>query len=158
MATWTEPKTWSAERSKLSDWNTYLQQNTEAIKNPPTDSYAPTYTGSAFATTTSTSWVAIGGSYSLSLDTAGGDLFCQFSAAVSNAFLDFAVDGTRVGGNDGILIVPTVATYGSPTRMIWLVQELAAGTHTLDVYWKVASGTGSLSLHAIPQLVARELS
>lgn len=158
MTDWTTPKTFSAEPSTDELWNIYLRDNMTALKSPATDYYNYTYAAGTYEATTSTSFVQIDANLALSLTTYGGDVLLIFNASASNCYLDFVVDNSRVGGNDGIFSVPTLATWGTPTQMIWLVQDLAAGTHTFDVYWKVASGTGSLFRYAPPSFTAREVS
>lgn len=157
-ADWTDPQTWGATAIYDDILNTEIRDNVMALKDPPSEEFADSYSGSAFASTTSTSWIAIGGSYNLTLETKGGDILLVFSASVSNAYLDFAIDGARVGGNDGLLAIPTVATYGTSMQMIHVAQDLIAGEHQFDVYWKVASGTGSLVALAVPQFIVREFS
>lgn len=158
MTDWTAPMTWSATPVKDAILNAQIRDNIMNLKDPATASYSYAYTGATFLSTTSTTWVAMGSPLSLTLETFGGDVFLFFNATVSNAYLDFAVDDARQGGGDGILAVPTLAVYGVPTRMVWPLPELAAGTHTFDVYWKVASGTGSLFRYVPPQFVVREMS
>jgi hypothetical protein len=154
---WDNP-VWKVEPITDAVLNQRIRDNENALKAPQTDSYDYTYSASTYETTTSTSFVQIDANLALSLDTTGGDVLLVFNAAASNCYLDFVVDGSRVGGNDGVLSVPTVASTGVPTQMIWLVTDLVAGTHTFDVYWKVASGTGSLFTYVPPSFFAREVS
>lgn len=158
MADWTDPANIGRETSTLTFWNTYLRDNMAHIKAPPTDYHHYAFNAATYETTTSTSFVQIDATLDLSLETFGGDVLLIFNAAASNCYLDFVVNGSRQGGNDGILSVPTLADYGNPVQMIWLVQGLVAGTHSFSVYWKVASGTGSLYEHVPPSFVAREFS
>lgn len=154
---WNNP-TWKAESITVEKLNTRLRDNMTALKEPPTDYYHYSYTGASFATTTSTSFAVISANLSLSLTTTGGDVLLVFNAAASNCYLDFTVDDERLGGTDGILAIPTLATYGEQTQMIWLAQNLAAGDHTFEVHWKVASGTGTLYQFVPPSFFAREVS
>jgi len=159
MANWTEPKSWTAEKSTLTGWNTYLQQNMEALKNPPTDSYAPSYSAGTLYTTSSATFTDINAVYELSLTTKGGDILICFRGAISTiggvGYLDISFDGTRLGGPDGILSFP--ADVQSNVSMIWLKQEVIAGTYTIKPQWKTA-GTNNLVGNSIPQFWAREVS
>ena len=159
MATWTLPKSWSAESSRLESWNTYLQQNMEALKNPPSDDYSPTYTGSNFGSTSSSTWGTIP-SFSLSLTTFGGDLLigfhCYATLSSGRGYFDITVDSQRQGGTDGILAL----SYTTNVSLIWLKQELVAGDHTVAVQFKSSGGGAALTLEAVmlPQFWVREVS
>jgi hypothetical protein len=154
---WDNPE-WRAEGITPEKLNARIRDNMTTLHAPPTDYYAYTYAASTYETTTSTSFAAIDANLLLSLTTTGGDVWLEFVASASNCYLDFVVNGSRVGGNDGLHAVPTLAAFGNPIRMLWLAQDLAAGTHTFDVYWKVASGTGSLFQYVPPYFMAREMS
>jgi hypothetical protein len=158
MTDWVNPSDIGRGGSSLDLWNTYLRDNMTHIKAPPTDYHHYAFNAATYETTTSTSFVQIDAALALSLETFGGDVLLIFNAAASNCYLDFVVDNSRQGGTDGILAVPTLADYGNPTQLVWLVQNLVAGTHSFDVYWKVASGTGSLYEFVPPSFVAREIS
>lgn len=149
---------WTAEGITDAKLNERLRDNMNHLKAPPTDYYNYAYAGSTYETTSSTTFVQIDANLALSLTTYGGDVLLIFNAAGSNAIFDFVIDGSRVGGNEGLFIAPTLASFGGNTQMVWLAQNLVAGSHTFDVYWKVASGTGSLFQYIPPSIFAREFS
>ena len=157
MTDWTAPMTWSATPVKDAILNAQIRDNIMNLKDPATAIYSYAYAVGDYKTTVSASWVAMGSPLSLTLETFGGDVFLFFNATVTDAYLDFAVDDARQGGVDGILAVPILATYGNLTRMTWVMPELAAGTHTFDVYWKT-TGSGRLLQYVPPQFVVREMS
>lgn len=154
--TWNDPRTWSADAITDAVLNAEIRDNVLALKAPPTDYTHYAFSASSYETTTSTSFVQIDATLALSLTTGGGDVLLSFNAYASNCYLDFVVNGSRIGGLDGIAAVPT--TPPNSTSMTWLVQDLPAGVHSFDVYWKVASGTGSLMTYVPPSFVAREIS
>lgn len=159
MTEFVNPPNFKAKASSDELWNTYLRDNMTHIKAPPTVSYQYAYTGSSFKTTTSTAWVAMGSPLSLSLETFGGDIMLSFNASLEGTgYLDLAIDEQRQGGNDGIQAFVGVADYGTPTRLFIVLQNIAAGTHSFDVYWKAASGTLTLTKYVPPRFVVREFS
>jgi hypothetical protein len=159
MTDFTTPPDFRAKASSDALWNTYLRDNMTHVKNPPTVSYSYTYAASNYKSTASTSWAAMGTVLSLSLETFGGDVMLNFIASCEGVgYLDFAIDSQRQGGNDGIVAFTSATAFGISTRMFWVKQELVAGTHSFDVYWKAASGTIALKQYVPPQFVVREFS
>lgn len=141
---WTSPKTWTAEPLTSSDLNTHLRDNLNALKDPPSNKY--TFNDSADWTTTSTSFVDIDTTdLSLAITTYGGDVLVHFfgttTTSAGQIFFDFTVDGTRNGGDDGLVRVPSTLT---PTSFTVLVEGLSAASHTFKMQWKVSSGTATL--------------
>lgn len=61
---------------------------------------------------------------------------------------DVAVDGTRVGGTDGIVVhrMPN-ASYRQNCSFTWMSDVLTADSHTFKLQWKRLAGTGTLTLH-----------
>jgi hypothetical protein len=164
---WTTPKTWNTgDLVTATDLNTHLRDNLDALKGPPTGSYVLNQ-GSDY-TTTSTSFVDLDATnLSLTITTTGGDVLVVFAGtgltAGGNAvYLDITLDGTRVGGNDGIVDI-----YNGyfPIPLVYLLRSVSAGSHTIKLQWKVSGGTGTLfagagtsafDLH--PQFWVREVS
>lgn len=154
---WSQPRTWSSDKITDAVLNAEIRDNMDALKDPPSDNYTDTYTGSSFSSTTSTSFVAIHANYSLSLSTRGGDILVCFSgvlSAAANWYVDLALDGQRIGGTDGIL----AGNSRKPIALYWLLTGKPSATYTFDMYWKVASGTLTLENNQVPQFWAREVS
>lgn len=165
---WTQPKTWSSEPLTSSDLNTHLRDNLEALKDPASGDY--TLNESSDYTTTSTTFVDVDATnLSATLTTNGGDVFVFFAPLVALGssqviFFDLDVDGTRLGGDDGI-VATVPAGIGIAIPIIAMVKGLAAGSHTIKLQWKVTSGTGKLYAGAgtasgdvHPQFIVREVS
>ena len=170
-ATWTAPKTWATgELVTATDMNTYLRDELEFLKDPPTATYVLNE-GSDYSTT-STSFVDVDGTnLSLALTTAGGDVMIGFfglfrSSSTFQVHLDVAVDGARWGGDDGIVAMRVSSNV--PDReagFVVLMQGLSAGAHTFDLQWKVSGGTmtlyagaGTANADVHAQFWAREVS
>jgi hypothetical protein len=165
---WTQPKTWSSEPLTSSDLNTHLRDNLEILKDPASGDY--TLNEVSDYTTTSTTFVDVDATnLSATLTTNGGDVFVFFAPLVALGssqivFFDLDVDGTRLGGNDGI--VATVPTgVGVAVPIIAMVTGLTAGSHTIKLQWKVSAGTGKIYAGAgtanadvHPQFIVREVS
>jgi len=161
---WTEPKTWTNEPLVAGDMNTHLRDNLEALKDPPSANYEADEASNY--STTSTSFVDVHATnLSLTIETKGGDVMVHFHGnidAASYCHLDLEVDDTRIGGDDGICYAGVTHNIVSFTR---LLTNLAEGSHTFKLQWKVNSGAGTLFAGAgttykdvIPQFWAREVS
>lgn len=62
-----------------------------------------------------------------------------------STMLDFTVDGTRVGSNQGLLIHTTpTASNNQNLSMEYITDVLSAASHTFRVQWKADTGTGTL--------------
>ncbi len=162
MADWTTPKTWAVdELVTASDFNTHIRDNLNALKAPPSAHYE--LDEASDYTTSSASFVDVDATkLALTITTNGGDVLVHFHGTVLyDAYFDVAVDGTRVGGNDGMLCFTGSAIPVSFTR---LITGLSAGEHTFKLQWKTTgtchlyagAGTSGRDLH--PQFWAREVS
>ena len=76
---------------------------------------------------------------------------------------DFTVDGVRQGGDDGI-IQEQEADSDFAISFAYLVTDLAAGTHTVNLQWKTSGGTltmyagaGTASFDLHPSIYAFEI-
>jgi hypothetical protein len=135
---------------------TALADNDDHLKNPPADLYAPA-TSDSNITTTSTTFVQLTG-FSLSVTTQGGKLFVWFSlrANTTAARFDIRLDSVSVtGDNDGLGAVTPASTFGMNTRL--LILNVSAGVHTLDLYWRVTTGTGTVYPAGLCQFAAWEI-
>ena len=158
----TTPKTWADDELVTANvMNTDVRDNLNALKAPPTARYE--LNEASDYTTTSTSFVDVDGTkLALTITTSGGDVMVHFHGTMdSYVLLDIAVDGVRVGGDDGIVRAQNLDDV-SFTR---LIAGLSAGEHTFKLQWKVPSGTGKLYAGAgtsgfdiHPQFWAREMS
>jgi hypothetical protein len=156
-ATWTTPKNWNVgELLIASDLNTHLRDNLEWLKDRTT-----AYAAIASTTTTSTSFVQVTGS-SVNLTSVGGKIRMQFLGTWENTtlaiinYLDFAIDGTRVGDATVGLTreQQKVALYDNHIYMEWITPTPpSAAAHAYSLYWKVGANTGSIEGH----IWAREL-
>jgi hypothetical protein len=164
--TW-NPKTWSAGAVvTASDLNTELRDNLNTLKNPPSDNYELNE-GSDY-TTTSSSFVDIDATnLALSITTTGGDvmvgLIGSFNSSGDNHnFLEIDLDGSPVGGDDGIC---KWRDRNEKTGFVYLITGVSAGSHTIKLQWKRDAGTltlyagaGASDADVHPQFWAREVS
>lgn len=165
---WTQPKTWSSEPLTSSDLNTHLRDNLEELKDPPSGDY--TLNEVSDYTTTSTTFVDVDATnLSVTLTTNGGDVFVFFAPLVGLGssqvvFFDLDVDGTGLGGDDGI-VAAVPSGVGIAIPVMAMITGLAAGSHTIKLQWKVSGGTATLYAGAgtsngdvHPQFIVREMS
>lgn len=165
MSDWTTPKTWAVdELVTASALNTHLRDNLNALKTPPSAHYESDEASDY--TTTAGTWADVDATnLALTITTHGGDVLVHFHGTLQGSgqhvFLDVAVDGTREGGDDGILRVRQDDYEAvSFTR---LISGLSAGEHTFKLQWKSSSGTlfagaGTSNLDLHPQFWVREVS
>jgi hypothetical protein len=149
--TWINPL-WRAEAITDDKLNTRLRDNMITLKNP---AHADVF-GTSDPYAGAGGWALVGADLELTLDTLGGDVLLVFRAKANNCVLSFFVDGSNVGGNDGICAFPNIggAGGGMTGSMMWLVRDLNEGTHTFGVYWK----DGNLISTATAYFAAREIS
>ncbi len=140
----------------LIDETTFNQilANLRALYNAPSNSYRADEPSDY--TTTSTSFTNVDGtnnkfSQQITLD-ALGDVLVGFTGIMNitaasgsrSLFLDFTVDGARQGLDDGILFIgPSSGSTDQLTSFTWLVRNLAAGTHTFNLQWRVTTSGAS---------------
>ena len=148
---WTDPHTWvDGEVVDADIYNTHVRDNLNALKNPPSDSYVLDEV-SDYATT-SAAFVDIDATnLSLTITTTGGDVVVGFVGAIKHTtagallYLDLELDGTRIGGDDGILVAQCpVNGYAVNMSFQYLITSLAAGTHTISLQWKTSAATATL--------------
>lgn len=160
---WNGIKTWTNEPLINTDLNTYVSDNLDALKNPPSKisnlNESSNYTlvaggATAFANVDSTDTE---GKLRLTIDTTGGAIFVTGMFTVNNNTTAIAtqftlsVDGTihPAAGDDGIFSHrPNV---GANTQLLvsfnyWL-HGYSAGTHIIRLMWKV-SGASTATLYA----------
>jgi hypothetical protein len=165
-ATWHQPATWTVgQLVTATNLNEQLRDNLEFLKTPPTSLY--NLNQASDYTTTSTSFVDVDATnLSLTIVTAGGDVlitFMGFGGSSGRIYLDVAIDGVRMAGDDGFLA--SANGVSTPVTLVALKQGLSAGSHTFKLQWKVNTGTGTLyagagtsSFDVHPQFFVREVS
>lgn len=156
---WTTPKTWATnDLVTAGDLNLHLRDNLNELKTPPTSLY--TNMAASYATT-STSFVDIDATnLNLTVSTAGGRLMVALlgttsASAGSTMFVDFMIDGVRIGDATNGLIRSAISVGVYPLTMMYWTGALAAGNHTFKVQWKMSANTGYLYQ---VQFWAREVS
>lgn len=172
--TWTAPRTWEVSESVNADMlNEQIRDNLLALKSPPSDNYE--CNEASDYTTINTSFEDVDATnLSLEITTAGDAVMVHFHGNMyhsvpTNSNFDVTVDGTRIGGDDGLARTrPDVSGVNGLTAVSFtaLVTELTAGTHTFRLQWKTASGTATLLAGAgtaggcdvHPQFWVREVS
>ena len=97
-------------------------------------------------TTTSTTFTDIDAAFELTITTTGGAILfgstLSFYANGGVCYLDISVDGTRIGGDDGLFQL-TNGFFGSKS-FFWLIEGEDAGEHDIKLVWRVAAGTTTL--------------
>lgn len=156
-ATFTTPKVWHAnETPTAAQFNTDLTDNVKFLKDPPSDEIMLDE-GSDYTTTSTTFTDIDSTTLRLNVTTQGGNLKVFFtgvlyiSASAARGYLDLEVDGSREGGDDGLVAIlgedssPVAIRYSSP--ICWVIEDLPAGAHTIDLQWKKQGG-GSMTMYA----------
>jgi len=145
MTTWKGIHNWAVgEALTAGNMNNYINDNLDALKAPPTDDYV--VDEGADYSTTSTSWVDVDSSdLQLTITTTGGDVLIGFYGfhvnASSSCYFDVTLDGTRIGGDDGLQRAYTGYT---PVSFVYLKTGLSAGTHVFKLQWRVLGATSYL--------------
>lgn len=169
---YTTPRTWVAgELVTASLLNVHLRDNLDAIKAPPTDLY--NVNEGADYTTSSTSFGSVDATdLSLTITTTGGDIWVWFFGNVNHSggnlvYFDITLDAVRQGGDDGLIgcDVATTTVPSTPIAFTFLIQSVAAGSHTIALQWKTSGATATLYAGAAtgggdlhPQFGIREMS
>jgi hypothetical protein len=165
--TWATPRTWATDELVTATMlNDEIRDNENALKTP---AYGLCVLDEAadFSTTSATyaDVDAAGSQLTLTITTGGGLLEIGFigSATMSGpafAHMDVTLDGTRIGGDDGLLLIGSGAaasTHRLNASFSALVDGVAAGSHTFVLQYKVSGGvtltipagaaTSSLDIH-----------
>jgi hypothetical protein len=169
---WTPPKTdWQDGQIVDAQDMNEIGANLAALKAPP---FAVTNLDEAADyTTNSTTFVDVSAArLGHTLVTHGGPLLITFTGAVGatsatiGVYFDLWVDGVRVGGNDGIFAVSAAANATLNASFTYWITNLAAGTHTVRLQWRVSAaitvtmwtGAGTANADVHPQFAVREVS
>lgn len=168
---WTSPKTWSVgEVLTASDMNTYVRDNLNALKAPPSDNYEANE-GANYTTSSATFADVDGTNLSLSITTTGGDIMIGFvgtllHTAGNKIFFTVDIGGTDVAADDGIAgCTPANVVSDTSLSFVWLATSQAAGAKTIKLQWKTPAATATLYAGAgtsngdvHPQFWCREVS
>lgn len=144
---WTAPKTnWAVGELVTAEDMNAIGENFVALKKPATAMGVTTenITGSNddFADVD-------GDNLNLTITCTGGDVMIHFHGTVyqggrQTAVFDVDIDGTRLGGDDGVLQSNTLAHHGgyalAAVSFTRLIQSLGAGSHTFKLQWKKKGG------------------
>ena len=171
--TWNTPLTWQVDQLVTeADLNSQLRDNLRFLKDPPTD-FIQLDEEQDYASTSDVFVDVDRQKLALSVTTAGSDLLVVFFGMVRNDYtsagvaLDIALDGARIGGDDGLIGVAPVFRDWMPVSMAVMVRELAAGPHKLFLQWRrilsigtayLAAGAGTTNYDMHGQFWAREVS
>lgn len=155
-STWTDIPDGAIGDQFTADVFTDIVDDLDFLRNPPSDLYAPS-TADANITTTSTTFVLLTG-FSLSITSQGGKLLVLFRVRANStaARFDIRLDSVSItGDNDGLGAVTPASTFGLNTGFVILAAS--AGAHTLDLYWRVTTGTGTVYPAGLCQFAVWEI-
>lgn len=153
-SSWTTPRTWTTgELVTKSIMDTHVRDNLNAL-HTPTSFYCVidqganyTYTTTTFADIDSTNLSSGARTW------AGGLVLVGFSGSMQHSnnaaifYLDVAIDGSRVGGDDGLIVVDQAATANEASNISFTTLiPVSAGSHTISIQWKTSGAT--LTLYA----------
>lgn len=149
-AIWTAPRTWTTgEVVTAGMLNTHLRDNLEFLKlreDTPLNLFT-ILNGFSF-TTTSTTFVDVNAAFVGSLATSGAPLMIgasgswKNSSAGADCCLDVNLNGSRIGNTTyGLTLMQAPAANAFQPFAFTQVRNLAAGTHTLRLQWRVSGGT-----------------
>lgn len=152
---WTTPKTWNADEVlTASDMNTYVRDNTEALRNRESDDYV--LDGGTDYTYALATWADIDSTnLSLQVTISGEETHLEVhfhgvfsvSAINSDVQLDFTVNGVRQGGQAGIIGMRFTSTgQRMPITFTRLIGPLSPGTYTINMQWKT-NATATMTLY-----------
>lgn len=153
-STWATAKTWSASEGLTAAlMNLEVRDKVNALKSP--GYFNCVIDQAADYTTTSTAFADVDSTnLSATVTTAGGALLIGFSGvmvsgASSNAhraFLDVAIDGTRLGGDDGL--ISHYGVYTANASFVVMTAALSAASHIIKLQWKVSNVANTATLYA----------
>jgi len=145
---WYTPVTWTA--GQLVTHTNFNQQIRDNLNMCLTPNFGRgSYTSGANHTTTSTSFGNVDATnITFNVTSSGGMYWLGFSGryvhsvGASYIYFDIAVDGTRLGGTNGLLPCNS-STTGAAFHLI-APAALSSGTRTITLQWRVSGGTGTL--------------
>lgn len=157
---WTTPKTnWATGELVTAEDMNAVGENLAALKQPATAVYT---TAEKYVLARVLEFTDVDtDNLNLSITTAGGDVLVHFHGSVrlhndnESAWFDIDVDGTRQGGDDGIIQTFCQKHMTSVASFTRLIQGLSAGSHTFKLQYR-KSGR-AVDLHAGAQFWVREI-
>ena len=158
---WTTPKTnWATGELVTAEDMNAVGENLAALKNRQKNAVVTV----ADLQATSRSFVDVDSdNLSLEISVAGGDVLVHFHGSIRcerarAAYIDLEVDGTRQGGDDGIVRsrnwISQNGYLHDSMSFTRLIQGLNAGSHTFKLKWKTE---GLITLYAGAQFWVREI-
>ncbi len=149
--------TFVAGRFSVDDANTYIRENLEAIKYPPTASYTTVGLTSDYSTTSTSFTDVDAANMALTITTTGDGAggasdvmigFCGtlYSSASIRIYLRIAEDGVALNADDGLLV--SEGSGVRPIGFMFLRANASIGEHTYKLQFKVSSGTGVIISNA----------
>lgn len=129
-----------------TDWNTYIRDNDAFNFNGKAAVAIARDNGGAYSTSSSTFVDVDGTNLSITINSATGRAWVTFHGTLySNGDvsalgrLDVTVDGTRIGGTDG-LATQFWTTAAAHMQIHHPVLGLTPGSHTFKLQWKIGGG------------------
>lgn len=125
---------------------------TLAAPTAPGDQQASRVTRTAGdVSTTSLTFVDLTGA-SITLTTGAHRCKVEFTASVFvsgsvNIYLDLEIDGSRIGGDQGVISLHPGALLEGNGSFTYLTDVLSAGSHTFKIKVRVNAGTGTVQAH-----------
>lgn len=188
MPTWTLPKTWlTGEALTASDMNTHIRDNLDYVKDRAdylearVDATPDEYTlnESADYTTTSSTYVDVDATdlaITITTTKPNANVLVHFDGVVEmspgsahHIFFDVDVDGSPLGGDDGLISTTHINTNTATARrsiaFTRLITGLSEGSHTFKLQWKMTgasaaklfAGAGTSNADVHPQFWAKEV-
>ena len=150
---WNGTKNWTAETLSSADMDTYVSDNTAALKDPPAG-YA-TINEATNVTTSSTSFVdvdATEGKFQHTIAVVGSRVEVGFfgtflhSSILGRIYLDVAIDGTPQSGDDGYVRSTTVLSSGAYQNESFtaIITGITPGSRVFTLQWKTSGATLTL--------------
>ncbi len=165
-AIWTAPRTWATgEIVTAAIMNTHLRDNLDYLKGQADAPLNAAFAGSAAVpSTTSGTFGDVHANYVITVTTSGAPVLLGFSgtwkssSSGADCCLDVSIDSSRIGHSTYGLIYMQAPTADQvlPFSHMRLL-NLAAGSHTFRLQWRVSTGTLSLNHTVTTQLFVIEL-
>lgn len=134
---------------------TNFQMQSQLGNAPPTLNYAHVELNEVSdLTTSSTSFGDIATSVlTLSLTTTGNPVKVGFVGSINcnstySVYLDITLDGTRQGGDDGIMFSDLGGADTTPYSLVYIIPSVSAAAHTIKIQWKVSNVSATATLYA----------
>lgn len=147
---WNGTKVFTPGEALLAaDLNDYVSENLDYLLVP---NKVEVRQSTGTFTTTSTSLVAINAAYTVNIDLHGGHLLVGMSGNFTKSAgeIEVVIDVNGTPYSCGYSVATTVVDPGYTMNFSTLIGGLAAGTYTITLKWKVASGTATTTKTVVP--------